>query len=131
MTYAALEATLQSHAADRPGEVPVARMIAASEDEIAARAAAMAEKLSSSGMTATIIEGISTFGGGSAPGASLPTRLLQLGHATLGAAALEAHLRSLETPIIARIENDRVVLDLRTVLPEHDGILTELIQRAS
>jgi L-seryl-tRNA(Ser) seleniumtransferase len=128
MTYAALEATLQSYAADKMEDVPVARMIAAGVDEIHARAAALAEKLTQGRLDASVIDGVSTIGGGSAPGAMLPTRLLQLRHSILSANQLEARLRRLDPPVIARIENDRVVLDLRTVPPAQDGLLTTLLR---
>jgi L-seryl-tRNA(Ser) seleniumtransferase len=61
---------------------------------------------------------VSTVGGGSAPGAELPTKLVELTHDGMTADQIEQHLRTLEPPVIARILNDRVVLDLRTVLPQ-------------
>lgn len=131
MTYAALEATLQSFAADRSGDVPTARMIAASADEIGRRAARLVERLAGSETSATLVDGVSTIGGGSAPGSALPTRLVRLRHAVMSATGLEQHLRSLDPPVIARIENDHVVIDLRTVLPEQDGVLTELLRPTS
>jgi L-seryl-tRNA(Ser) seleniumtransferase len=66
------------------------------------------------------VDGVSTIGGGSAPGSGLPTRLVALGRAGLSADALDSRLRALDTPIIGRIENDRLVLDLRTVKEEED-----------
>ncbi|HEY0873485.1 MAG TPA: L-seryl-tRNA(Sec) selenium transferase [Vicinamibacterales bacterium] len=131
MTYAALEATLLSYAAERIEEIPVAAMIAASVEEIGARAEALVERLNAgnrgqgTGMLASVINGVSTIGGGSAPGSTLPTRLVRLVHPRLSATALEKHLRSLNPPLIARIENDHVVLDLRTVLPEQDDVIAE------
>jgi L-seryl-tRNA(Ser) seleniumtransferase len=126
MTYAALEATLQSYAAGRQHEdVPVARMIAATADEIGRRAETLAAGLTGTALTASVIDGFSTIGGGSAPGATLPTRLLQLRHPTLGANALEQKLRTLDPPIVARIENDAVVLDLRTVSPAEEASLKD------
>jgi L-seryl-tRNA(Ser) seleniumtransferase len=123
MTYAALEATLLSYAVDKPEDVPVARMIRISAEEIGARAAALSAALAGRPLTGVVIDGLSTIGGGSAPGATLSTRLLQLHHTMLSANALEARLRHLDPPIIARIENDAVVLDLRTVLPGEDTTL--------
>ena len=66
-------------------------------------------------------------GGGSAPGSKLPTRLVAIERPGLSAASLLAGLRRLPTPVIARIDNDRVVLDLRTVLDEQDVLLAELL----
>ena len=123
MTYAALEATLQAYLAGKPQDVPVARMIAATAAEIGARAERLAARLQGPVVKGTVVDGLSTIGGGSAPGSTLPTRLLQLRHTDLSANALEARLRTLDPPIIARIENDIVVLDLRTVLPADDVVL--------
>jgi L-seryl-tRNA(Ser) seleniumtransferase len=72
---------------------------------------------------AQVIDGESTIGGGSAPGSVIPTRLLAISHPALRAAQLEERLRKQSTPIIARIQDDRVVLDLRTVAPEDDDLV--------
>jgi L-seryl-tRNA(Ser) seleniumtransferase len=130
MTYAALEATLEEYAGGRAAEtVPVARLIAMPTEEIGRRAAALAAALSARGVPATVIDGASTIGGGSAPGSALPTRLVALS-ASEPADAIEERLRGADPPLIARIENDRVVLDLRTVPPEMDAQLTELVATA-
>jgi L-seryl-tRNA(Ser) seleniumtransferase len=124
LTYAALEATLEEYVAGRAAEtVPVVRMIALPLDEIDRRATALAGQLEARGVSADVIDGSSTIGGGSAPGSALPTRLVRLRHSELSAAALEARLRLLDPPVIARIENDHVVIDLRTVYPDDDAVL--------
>ena len=128
MTYAALEATLQAHAASHWDDLPVMLMLTSTGDSIAARAEALAHAVAGGGLYATVIDGESTIGGGSAPGETLPTKLVELGHQTLSAQALEARLRALDPPIIARIQNDRVVLDLRTVPAVFDDVLGELLQ---
>ncbi|HEX2342232.1 MAG TPA: hypothetical protein VHI98_17275, partial [Vicinamibacterales bacterium] len=126
LTYAALEATLVEYATRRAADtVPVMRMIAASRDEIEARAAALAPVLRAAGFTAELVEGFSTIGGGSAPGSTLPTVLLAISRPGVSPDALESQLRQLPTPVIARIENDRVVLDLRTVLENQDALLLD------
>ena len=124
LTYAALEATLEEFAAGRAQTtVPVATMLAMSIEEIGRRAELLAEALSSRGIRANVVDGESTIGGGSAPGTALPTRLLAVEHATLGAHDLERLLRRQPLPIVARIEDDRVVLDLRTVDPQDDTLV--------
>jgi L-seryl-tRNA(Ser) seleniumtransferase len=121
LTYAALEATLGELMAGRASvTVPVRRMLALGVQEIGPRAESLATQLSSRGLSASVVDGQSTIGGGSAPGSALPTRLVAVTHPTLSATKLEARLRSQEIPIIARIENDHVVLDLRTVDPADD-----------
>ena len=121
LTYAALEATLGEHLAGRAGEaVPVLRMAGLSAEVIGARAERLAHRLGSGGWRTAVVDGLSTIGGGSAPGSGLPTRLLALAREGLSADALDARLRSLDPPIVGRIENDRVVLDLRTVAEAED-----------
>lgn len=124
LTYAALEATLEEIAAGRAHlTVPVARMLALTTAEIDGRASALATLLSSRGLSATVIDGESTVGGGSAPGSILPTRLVAVAHPSLSATTLEARIRSHEIPIIGRIDSGRVVLDPRTVDPDDDAIV--------
>ena len=127
MTYAALEETLLAHAAGATDDVPVLRMLRLSTAAVAVRAEALAVALRIAGFDTAVVEGLSTIGGGSAPGATLPTALVRLRHPSLGANALERELRRLDPPVIARIENDHVVLDLRTVLPAQDSVLAARI----
>jgi L-seryl-tRNA(Ser) seleniumtransferase len=129
MTYAALEATLTEYAAGRAQTtVPVQRMLAMSSDEIRARADAVAAAIRGNhGWRADVLRGISAIGGGSAPGVELPTWLVSIARDGLTSAALEAHLRGLTPPIIARIEHDHLLLDLRTVLPDQDPLLAAMI----
>ncbi len=74
-----------------------------------------------------MIDGHSTIGGGSAPGSALPTRLVAVTHPTLSPDGFEEALRALDPPVIARIEDDRVLIDLRTVAPDDDERLATLI----
>ncbi len=129
MTYAALEATLAEYAAGRAADaVPVQRMLAMKVDEIRARAEALAARVRDvEGWRAELVPGASAVGGGSAPGVELPTWLVAIEKRGLTPDALEERLRGLTPPIIARIERDRVLLDLRTVLPEQDDTLATLL----
>ena len=129
MTYAALEATLAEYAAGRAADVvPVQRMLAMTLDEIRARAEALAARVRTlEGWRAELVPGASAVGGGSAPGVELPTWLVAIEKRGLTPDALEERLRGLTPAIIARIERDRVLLDLRTVLPAQDGTLAALL----
>jgi L-seryl-tRNA(Ser) seleniumtransferase len=131
MTYAALEATLAEYAAGRAAStVPVQRMLTMTAREIHARATALSDEVGRlPGWKTAVVEGGSAIGGGSAPGVELPTRLVAIAKEGLTADALEQGLRQLRPPIIARIEQDRVVLDLRTVFASQDAVLLELLQR--
>jgi len=128
ITLAILEATLTEYAAGRAREsVPVQRMLHLSAEEIETRAAAIAERLTEGGWQVSLVSGVSAVGGGSAPGLALPTVLLAIGRDGMSADALESWLRTLDPPVVARIEDDRVVLDLRTVLVDQDELLTVLL----
>ena len=127
LTYAALEATLIEYLAGRALDtVPVARMLSMRVEEIETRALAVATRLRAAGWQADVIDGRSAIGGGSAPGVELPTKLVAIARDGASADAIEARLRSRRPPVIARIENNRVVLDLRTVDPGEDQLLQEL-----
>ena len=129
LTYAALEATLLEHLAGRASQaVPVHRMLSLGVDQIAARARALGERLVAYGWRTALVSGTSAVGGGSAPGVPLPTMLLTLEREGMTAASLEARLRTLATPIVARIVNDRVALDLRTVPEETEPELESLLR---
>jgi L-seryl-tRNA(Ser) seleniumtransferase len=129
MAYAALEATLEEYAVGRAqAAVPVARMIATTAKEIGHRADALASTLAAAGLQVEVMDGDSTIGGGSAPGSKLPTRLVAL---SVPSARFEAALRTQHPPVIARIERDKVVIDLRTVDPDQDMLLGELVARAA
>ena len=129
LTYAALEATLAEHAAGRATEtIPVSRMIALSASAIAARTDTLHQLLAAAGVSSTVADGVSTIGGGSAPGSELPTRLVAI---ALPAERLEALLRTGQPPVIARIESGRLLLDLRTVDPADDSRLAQLVVQAA
>jgi L-seryl-tRNA(Ser) seleniumtransferase len=130
LTYAALEATLALWAREPSrSEIPVYRMLTDSVEAIGARAQALATELARlPGVRAATIDGVSTIGGGSAPGSALPTRLIALGAGDLSASALEARLRAGDPPVIARIQDDRVVLDLRTVMEDEEQEILEAVR---
>lgn len=133
LTYAALEATLLEHLAGRAAStVPVAAMIALPRAAIAARAQALVTRLAGrAGLRARLTEGVSTIGGGSAPGSALPTVLVALERDGVSADAWLARLRAQAVPVIARIERDVVVIDLRTVGANEDEELAGLIAAAA
>jgi len=104
-------------------KVPVWRMISQDESGLHRRARAWVRKLHGLGVAAQAIAGLSTVGGGSLPGETLPTRLVAL---SVGSPdVLAARLRAGEPPIIARIQDDHLVLDPRTVLPEQEAALLQ------
>lgn len=115
LTLAALEATLLSYARGTArGEIPVLRMLSLTADELRERAARFAVRIPA----AQTIGGSSVVGGGAFPAAKLETTLV-----VLGDAALESTLRLGDPPVIARIIDGRVAIDLRTVLPQQEETL--------
>ncbi|MPZ17121.1 MAG: L-seryl-tRNA(Sec) selenium transferase [Luteitalea sp.] len=135
LTYAALEATLCEYACDRASAtVPVQRMLRLTGAEIEARARRVLERVHAasgeSALSLTIVDGDSTIGGGSAPGELLPTRLLAVHAPDVGASELARRLRAADPPLVARIVENRLVLDLRTVTPEDDELVASLLAAA-
>ena len=131
---AALEATLRSYLRGKQfEEIPTLRMLAASESEIRERTEAFIERLSAKAGEALrmeIVDGESVIGGGSAPDFKPGTALIAI--ETEGAAAelTESRLRENIPPVIARIADDRVVMDLRTVDPSEESELIEALVSA-
>jgi L-seryl-tRNA(Ser) seleniumtransferase len=126
LTYAALEATLLAYVKRDHDSIPTLKMMHLTSTEIGARAEALASQVRSSKLNTEIIDGESVIGGGAAPSSVLPTRLLALSCEGLSADELSARLRASDPPIVARVTDGRVLLDLRTVLFDQD----ESLQRA-
>ena len=128
-TLAGLQATLRHYLLGEAAEkVPVWRMISLDERALRQRARAWVRKLNERGVKAQIVAGRSTVGGGSLPTATLPTHLVALVTGSPDTAA--ARLRAGEPPVITRIEDDQLVLDPRTVLPEQEGTLLQVVAEA-
>jgi L-seryl-tRNA(Ser) seleniumtransferase len=140
LTIAALEATLLAYlrgaSASGYDAIPAIRMIRASAEEISARAKNILELL-----RANISENVAKFemragksviGGGSTPGQLLPTHIIAIECLRCSSAELEESLRAGVSgiPIIARVEDDRLILDLRTVFPEQESVLVESLSAA-
>jgi L-seryl-tRNA(Ser) seleniumtransferase len=134
LALAALEATLEAYRrGDAAREVPALRMLSATRADIEARARSFADRLrprlDQSFLDFEFIDGESAVGGGSAPTTHPPTALIALKHQALSADALDKHLRQQTPPVVARILDDRLVLDLRTVAVSEEDELLEAIAR--
>jgi len=128
LTYAALEATLLAYVKQDHNSVPALRMMRMTKEEIAARAARLATQLQGGKCRAELVDGESVVGGGAAPGATLPTKLIAISVEGLASEELAARLRASDPPIIARIEEGRVLLDLRTVFAEQEPTLSAALR---
>ncbi len=130
VTLAGLEATLRLYR-DPEGalrEIPVLRMLAARPAELEARARSLAERLASAGVGADAAEGEGAVGGGTYPGVSIPSWTVRL--AAESPERVAAALRGGDPPVVARIVDDRVVLDVRTVLPDEEADLVRVVSTA-
>ena len=154
MHLAALAATLLHYArGEAPQQVPIWRMIGLPLAAIEERASRLASELASAGgrratpaplagkdrktvrgepveprAEVSIAVGLSTIGGGSLPGETIPTKLVAIAHHK--PERLAARLRTGDPPVVARVEGGRLLLDLRTVLPEQDALLTAALKQA-
>jgi L-seryl-tRNA(Ser) seleniumtransferase len=123
LIYAALEATLLERLSEDPSSIPVERMLSLPPEELMRRCREIADQVVSSRLVLDVVPIASLVGGGTAPKASLQSCALSLRHASLTAAELLATLRRLNPPIIGRIADESVLLDLRTVPPHFDSDL--------
>ena len=130
LSMAALSATLLHYVRDEAvTKVPVWQMIAINGDHLDSRARSWQEAL---GQRTSVVPSLSTIGGGSLPGETLPSRVVIIAAQDIagGAEALARRLRQGDPPVIGRIEGERVLLDPRTVLPGEDGALLEAVSRS-
>jgi L-seryl-tRNA(Ser) seleniumtransferase len=133
MTIAALEITLGAYLRGAFDEIPALRMIRLTAAEIARRAENLLRELRPElplgEVEVEVADGSSLIGGGSTPAQELPTRVIRIASARYSAAQLEQRLRKAPrgVAVIARVEGERLVLDLRTVLPEQESALRETL----
>lgn len=129
LTLAALEATLALYREPERAvaEIPALAMLTAPVAQVRARAESLGSRLASLGITAEIVASDATVGGGAFPTARIPSAALALsGNAT----ALDARLRDGDLPVVGRIERERLLLDLRSVMPALDAVLGDALLRA-
>ena len=132
MTLAALDAILVIHESGRATtDLPTARMLSASVDEVRARATAFAARLGAEApsLTVDLADGTSAAGGGAAPTAEIPTVLLRLVARGQSPQQVAAALRTGEPPVVARVADDALVLDLRTVATDEEDALAGALVR--
>lgn len=133
LVYGALEATLASYFTGRAFEdIPVLRMLSMSPQELRRRARRFQRRLKATvpaGARASLVDGQSVVGGGSCPGANLPTTLIALESERYGPNEIASRLRGQTPPVIVRIEDDNALVDLRTVFPGQEPILIEALSK--
>lgn len=131
LTLSALEATLRLYLEPERArrEIPVLAMLTASVEEILSRAAALAASLQTAGITARVVATRSSPGGGAFPGVEIPSSAVAVGSGT-DANAVEQKLRQGNIPVIGRIMDQELLLDLRSVMPRDDTALTAAVLEA-
>jgi len=129
LTCAALEATLLAYVKRDYDAIPTLKMMRLTKQEIGQRADKLANQARSTKLNIELIDGESVIGGGAAPSSVLPTCLLALSCDGLSADELAARLRSSDPPIVARVADGRVLLDLRTVFADEDLIIAAALNR--
>lgn len=134
LTLAALEATLEAYSRGVAlNDVPALRMLALPPAEIEQRAhnlvRRVSEKLGDPALTIELLKGESAVGGGSGPNTHPETTLISLQHSDIPADEIQAGLRAASPPVIARIADGKVLLDLRTVDPPEESELVEALCR--
>lgn len=130
MTYAALDATLRDYQLQRWDEIPVLRMMRMSIEEIQSRAHGLAAMLEGLPVEVDLVEGQSLPGGGATPEQTLPTTLVRLkSQAGDSSDSLQRRLRLNDPPIVVRCEDDRILIDLRTVFPGEDVTISDSLRR--
>jgi L-seryl-tRNA(Ser) seleniumtransferase len=131
LTYAALEATLMDYLLGRQNSIPIMRMLFVPTAELAKRCEQIIREIDCIELDAEVVSALSLIGGGTAPSARLDSWAIALSHATVQPQSLLLALRQLNPPIVARIADGRVLLDLRTVEPELDASLPSLLTKAA
>jgi L-seryl-tRNA(Ser) seleniumtransferase len=134
MTLAALDATLVEHESGRAAAtIPVLRMLQAPLAEVRARAEGFARELArlAPDLRPTLVDGESAVGGGAAPTVAVPTVTVALDPGAAGADALARALRTGSPPVVVRVAEDRILLDLRTVLPDEEPLLLAALGAAA
>jgi L-seryl-tRNA(Ser) seleniumtransferase len=127
LTYAALEATVLDHLSGTEGSIPTFRMINLGAEEIRARCQWIADQIHTEDLFVDVVPAKSLIGGGTTPEAMLSSYALSLHHVTLTADELLAFLRESNPPVIGRISEGCVLLDLRTIDAEFDTSLAALL----
>jgi L-seryl-tRNA(Ser) seleniumtransferase len=129
LTIAALEATVSLYLQQKLESIPALRMLYLSREDVRRRAAILAQKLSArSRLSVQVQDGESVIGGGSTPAQTLATALLAVRHESVGAQELDRRLRQNLPPVISRVEQDTLLLDLRTVFEEQDEELRRALE---
>jgi len=129
LTLAALEATLELYREPEAAirEIPTLRMLTAPMSAVRARAESLASRLTAAGVSCAVVESDATVGGGAFPGARIPSAAIRI-DAAPGAEA-DVQLRAAPVPVVGRVADGRLLLDVRSVPAIHDDLIASSVAR--
>jgi L-seryl-tRNA(Ser) seleniumtransferase len=133
MTLAALEATVEAHLAHRSPELPLWRLASTPVTRLEERARGIAAAIAEAVGATTKVEAIpsaAVWGGGSAPQAELASWAVAIMHPTRDPSELDESLRLGRIPVVGRVADDRLLLDLRTIFENQDNLLMDLVVKS-
>ncbi len=131
LTLAALHATLAAWKTGRWRDLPIYRAAGASLDALERRGEAIRSRAAAPELEVDVVPSLALFGGGTSPEKRFASRALALTHRRLSADALARRLRLFGPPVAGRVEDDRVLLDLRSIAPEEDPIVAAALTAVS
>ncbi len=127
MTLLALEETLRLYLSGRERTLPILELLGRPVSELRERAEALAKEIGSPEVA--VVESTARVGGGAAPQVEIPSVALAVEPKAAGVESLKKRLRSNEPPVIARISEEKLLLDLRTVFADEDAVIAEALRR--
>ncbi len=131
LTYAALEATLLSYAIGNEESIPTIRMLRLTEENLRLRCEALLPTIAIEALEVSVVPVKSVIGGGTTPRATLNSFALSLRPRTISPLSLLTALRLQTPPVVARVQDGCVLLDLRTIPPHQDAVLADAVRNAA
>jgi L-seryl-tRNA(Ser) seleniumtransferase len=131
LRLAALGASLESYQRSvENDELPVMRMLSLSREELNSRAQRIVAEITNgtTELKVSLVNSDSAIGGGAGPTSKLATTVISLAHEQLSADDIERQLRSSNPPVVARIFEDQVMIDLRTVFPDEEAAVVTALK---
>ena len=127
LTYSALEGTLLDYVSGNERAIPILRMLSCTAEDVLARCEHLARAVNSGSMRAEVTRTSIVIGGGTAPRDKIKSFAVALSHESMSSALLAGALRMLEPAIVGRLKKNVVLLELRTVPPEYDTVMIDLL----
>jgi L-seryl-tRNA(Ser) seleniumtransferase len=127
LTLIAMEETLRVYLSDREDEIPTVEMLGRSATEMKQRAKKVAMELND--LAVRVVDSSARVGGGAAPEIEIPSIALEITPADGKSESMKDRLRLNDPPVIARVKDERIYLDMRTVFPDEDEIIVSALRK--